>query len=156
MQWFALHCGDLFYIPVHMSLNHHRKSIRTFSIIVLFLTIGFCSFRIPTLRQPGWKNLKVLPATITHDSLDHLMDDYKYALGVRCNYCHATSKSNPRRMDMASDDNPKKEITRSMMRMTMEMNQKYISTLPHADTVKVLPVTCNTCHRGQAIPAADK
>jgi hypothetical protein len=55
-------------------------------------------------------------------------------------------------MDMPSDANPMKDIARQMIKMTDEMNKKYIATIPHADTVKVQNVTCNTCHRGQAKP----
>jgi len=43
-----------------------------------------------------------------------------------------------------------------MMRMTNEMNQKYIANIPHSDTAKVQLVTCATCHRGQPKPAVTK
>ena len=56
------------------------------------------------------------------------MDQFKVDLGVKCNYCHAPSKENPKKLDMASDANPKKDISRDMMRMTAEMNKKYIVT----------------------------
>ncbi len=100
------------------------------------------------------RNLKVLPGNISHDSLDHLMDEYKFALSVKCNYCHAPSKTDPRKRDMASDDNPLKDVARKMITMTNELNEKYIHTLSHipVDTASVQMVTCNTCHRGQARP----
>lgn len=53
---------------------------------------------------------------------------------------------------MASDENPLKEVSRQMMRMTEEMNKKYIATMPHSDTSKVQLITCNTCHRGAPKP----
>jgi hypothetical protein len=123
---------------------------------ILLAAFSIVSFRpvTPVQQQQKFKNLKVLPADITFDSLDHIMDRFKVDLGVKCGYCHAPSKDNPRRMDMASDANPKKDICRDMMRMTSEMNKKYISAIPHADTVTVQQVTCNTCHRGQPKPMA--
>ena len=101
------------------------------------------------------RNLKVLPANISHDSLDHLMDEYKFALKVNCAYCHARSKTDPKKRDMASDDNPMKDVARKMILMTNELNQKYISTLSHptTDSVSIVQVvTCNTCHRGEKRP----
>ena len=132
----------------------HRKKMWLLGSVALFITILIMSFSpAQQLQQkPKLKNLKVFPANTKFDSLDHVMDQYKVDLGVKCSYCHAHEKDNPKKMDMASDENPKKDISRDMMRMTMEMNKKYISMIPHADTVKVQTVTCNTCHRGQAKP----
>lgn len=120
-------------------------------LVVTFIIVSFSPVQVKQQRK--FKNLKVFPANTTYDSLDHIMDEFKVQLGVRCGYCHASSKESPKKMDMASDANPKKDICRDMMRMTNEMNKKYISLIPHADTVKVQSVTCNTCHRGQAKPS---
>ncbi len=133
---------------------HQRKKMWLLSSLALLITLIIMSFSPANQLQqkPKLKNLKVFPANTTFDSLDHVMDQYKMDLGVKCIYCHAHEKDNPKKMDMASDENPRKDISRDMMRMTMEMNKKYISMIPHADTVKVQTVTCNTCHRGQAKP----
>lgn len=108
----------------------------------------------PQEKQQQKRNLKVLPANISHDSLDHLMDEYKFALKVNCSYCHAKSKIDPKKRDMASDDNPMKDVARKMIAMTNEMNEKYVRTIQHTatDTVGVQMVTCNTCHRGEKRP----
>lgn len=129
----------------------NKRKISVTLLLLCLVAAGISAFR-PTDKQPRKRNLKVLPENISHDSLDHLMDAYKVDLGVKCGYCHAQSKDNPRRMDASSDDNPKKDIARNMIRMTNEMNQKYISLLPHSDTGAVAVVTCNTCHRGEAKP----
>lgn len=132
----------------------HSKKMWLLSSLALFVTLIVMSFSPanPPQQPKKFKNLKVLPKNTTFDSLDHVMDQYKMDLGVKCGYCHAHDKDNPKKMDMASDENPKKDISRDMMRMTMEMNKKYISVIPHADTVVVQTVTCNTCHRGQPKP----
>jgi len=133
-----------------------RKTMVVFTCITAFIALLVISFKPITsevpFQQRKLKNLKVFPANSSYDSVDHVMDQYKVDLGVKCGYCHAQSKDNPRQRDMASDENPKKDICRDMMRMTEEMNKKYMQRIPHADTVTVQRVTCNTCHRGQAKP----
>lgn len=131
----------------------HFKKIVILSSLIIVGTTTILSFKEREQPQPKkLKNLKVFPATATYQQVDHAMDQFKVDLGVRCNYCHAPSKENPKKMDMASDENPLKEVSRQMMRMTEEMNKKYIATIPHSDTTKVQLVTCNTCHRGAPKP----
>lgn len=136
-----------------MILQQRKKMLVLTCIVTLgaFVVLSFRPGQEPQ-QDHKLKNLKVFPATSTYDSVDHVMDEFKVELGVKCNYCHAPSKDNPRQRDMASDANPKKDISRDMMRMTDEMNKKYIQHIPHADTVTVQHITCNTCHRGQPKP----
>jgi hypothetical protein len=96
-------------------------------------------------------NFKVLPQDISRDSLDMIMDHFKMALGVKCNYCHAQSTTNPGHLDFASDDKPEKEIARKMMIMTNDINQKYM-TFSDDTTNKGEAVSCITCHRGDPHP----
>ena len=134
------------------------KSSKFLILSVLIIAVAFLSqsFQTAPQRPPKTlKNIKAFPATMTYEQVDHAMDKFKADLGVKCNYCHAQTKESAPRLDMASDDNPKKEIARSMIRMTMEMNQKYMSTIPHSDTATIQAITCNTCHRGLSKPAAE-
>lgn len=131
----------------------NTKKIKLLTTLVLLGSVVIFSFNVAEQPEPKkLKNLKVFPSTATYREVDHAMDQFKVDLGVKCNYCHAPSKNNPKKLDMASDENPKKDISREMMRMTAELNNKYISKIPHADTAKVQMVTCNTCHRGSAKP----
>jgi hypothetical protein len=85
------------------------------------------------------KNLKVLkPDT----NLRTTMAAYATGLGVQCAFCHAGR-------DMASDENPKKEIARIMITMLDGINAKFPDGKAH--------VSCYTCHRGETEPkmAAD-
>ena len=126
------------------------KKTLLFGLLICLIALGVQSFKKQDHQQePKFKNLKVLPADISREKLDEIMDNFKVALGVKCGYCHAPSKDNPRKMDMASDDNPKKDIARDMMRMSMEINQKFF-----ADSVKagIYKVSCATCHHGKAEP----
>jgi cytochrome c5 len=113
------------------------------------------SFQNPQQPPKKLKNIKAFPASMSYKEVDHEMDKFKVALGVKCNYCHAQTKESAPKLDMANDDNPKKEIARSMIKMTIEMNEKYMSTIAHADTATIQQVTCNTCHRGQAKPTVE-
>ena len=106
---------------------------------------------ITTKSDTGFfKNLKILPKNISKDDLDMIMDHFKEALGVRCNFCHAMGNNG--HPDFASDAKPEKDIARAMMKMTGEINKTYFnfenSTMP--DTILV--VKCVTCHRGSPHP----
>jgi len=131
----------------------NRKKVVVIALMMA-VTFGSIAFTSPSADHPPFKNLKVYPKDIKYDSLDHLMDYYKVALNVKCRYCHAGSQANPKKLDMASDANPIKDVTRKMILMTNEMNEKYIHTINHpaTDSTAVQVVTCNTCHRGKAKP----
>lgn len=121
-------------------------------IAVLAVLISLTFFGSAWIARPAddGRNLKVLPKDISSDSLERIMDVFTESLNVGCAYCHAPKDSlNPKKLNYASDANHKKDITRSMMRMTNEINAKYISTIGNNP---VQLVSCNTCHRGEAIP----
>lgn len=90
----------------------------------------------------GFKNLQVLPKTISKDELKALMKAQAKALDVECDHCHNVP-------NMDSDDNPNKKIARDMMKMTLEINQKWLKGIKDADKHQV---TCGTCHRGHESP----
>jgi cytochrome c553 len=131
----------------------HQKKISVIAAMAIFVMIGVAAHQPETAQQDGFKNLKVLPKDISHDSLKALMHEYSEALGVHCNFCHAPNKDNPSGWpDFASDDKPEKEIARHMMTMTSSINKTYFnwmnSTQP--DTIRV--VSCVTCHHGNPHP----
>lgn len=96
------------------------------------------------------KNLKVLPKDISYEELDSIMDGFKAALGVKCNFCHVPSKIDPKKLDFAADDKDHKIIAREMMEMTAKMNKKYFSEFQEKKGVAA--VQCATCHRGKPEP----
>ena len=96
------------------------------------------------------KNLKVLPKDITKVELDSVMNGFKTALGVKCNFCHVPSKIDPKKMDFAADDKDHKIIAREMMAMMAKLNKKYFSK--HQEKHGVAAVQCATCHRGKPEP----
>jgi len=95
------------------------------------------------------KNLKVLPANA---DLRTIMRQYAGALGVECEYCHAAADPVTHREDRASDANPEKDKARDMIRMTNDLNTKYLAQLSWRTDTDV--ISCGTCHRGQKHPPA--
>ena len=87
------------------------------------------------------KNLQVLPKTTTKEQIKTIMKAQAKALGVECDFCHDVP-------DMAADTEHKK-IARQMMKMTDEINAKWMKGWPGAEKH---PVGCNTCHRGNSEP----
>ncbi len=122
--------------------------ILSFLIATVFLMSGF----MPQPETRKFVNLKVLPKDISKDELDSVMDGFKAALGVKCGFCHAPRKDDPKRLDFASDAKEEKETARMMMKMTAKLNKKYFhvkeANVPNA----VLAVNCITCHRGKTDP----
>lgn len=86
----------------------------------------------------GYKNLKVLPSTISKKDLKAVMKSQAKALGVDCDFCHDT--------DDFSADSETKKTARGMMQMTISVNKTYFGGKQM--------VTCATCHGGQKKPAA--
>ena len=80
------------------------------------------------------KNLRILPADV---NIQQTMGAFRTALGVQCTYCHVQG-------DFASDDNPKKNMARNMLRIAADINATFPDGKRH--------VTCYTCHRGEAKP----
>jgi hypothetical protein len=90
----------------------------------------------PKKQQPNPTNLKVLKVA-TGSEVSQIMRTFTAGLGVQCIYCHVQG-------NFASDDNPKKEVARQMIRMSQVINANF----PDGK----MRVTCYTCHRGEAEP----
>lgn len=96
-----------------------------------------------------FKNLKILPKDISSEKLDSIMQSYNKALDVSCGFCHISKDGVE---DFASDAKPEKEVARKMMRLTIDINQKYFNFDSTLHPAYLNVVTCNTCHKGNAYP----
>jgi photosynthetic reaction center cytochrome c subunit len=65
------------------------------------------------------------------------MRTFAAGLGVQCSYCHVEG-------DFSSDENPKKESARRMIRLVQKINTDFPDGKMH--------VSCYTCHRGETEP----
>jgi photosynthetic reaction center cytochrome c subunit len=126
-----------------------RKLLVALSIFA-FVLMGFVASRSP---ERNFKNLKVLPKEISKQELDKVMDEFKAALGVKCNFCHVHQKDNPREWDFVSDEKPEKTVARKMMTMTNKINKKFFhGKATYGETNAMLEVRCITCHHGEPHP----
>lgn len=127
----------------------NKKLFITLSLTTLIIFGALAS--LPP-EPPKAKNLKVLPKKLTHKQLDHIMDGWAHALGVKCNFCHVRN-TETNKMDFASDAKPEKKMAREMYKMTSKINQKYFNA--HKDSLGMVMftgVSCVTCHHGTAHP----
>jgi cytochrome c553 len=127
----------------------HKKLTILVALFALMI-VGMAAVNPP---DDGPKNLKVLPKNISHEDLDKVMDGWKSALGVHCNFCHAPSAdSTSHHLDFASDAKPEKNIARHMYKMTGKINKKYFSFAKDDKGASIAVVSCVTCHRGSPHP----
>jgi Photosynthetic reaction centre cytochrome C subunit len=103
--------------------------------------------------MPPPKNLQVLPKDFTAEQVHELMHHWAAALGTNCAHCHAADptrldRHGHPRLNFAEDSKPEKRTARLMYKMVQQINTEYISKVPNSG----MPVTCGTCHRGQADP----
>jgi len=130
----------------------HSKKFLVIAVLSALTLIGISAMR-PADDKPPKRNLKVLPKDISHDDLDKTMDEFKNALGVKCNFCHAPSAdSTNHHLDFASDAKPEKNIARHMYKMAARINKKFFGMNKDANGVLVPTVTCMTCHHGSPHP----
>lgn len=123
------------------------------SIVILALAsiIAIGVAALPSTNNE-YKNLKVLPKTISSKDLTKIMiDDFEDGLGVSCTFCHAQAKDSVN-IDYASDAKPEKQIARRMMKMTLGINKKYFGLKHPLLGGSVLAINCITCHNGQPRP----
>ncbi len=123
-------------------------------LLFIVAIVGFIGFAamVPVKQKDKEKatNLKVLPKDISHDELKKVMDNFKTALGVKCDFCHAKSKTDPTKLDFASDEKEYKLVARDMMKMTNKINKKYFQH--HEGNDNVAAIQCATCHNGNKKP----
>lgn len=103
----------------------------------------------PHREMPKPTNLQVLPKDISSKDLRAIMHQFQGDLGVHCTFCHVEDSST-HHPDFASDAKPEKSAARIMMRMTADVNAKYLAQLPDKGDMK--KVDCGTCHRGNSTP----
>ena len=113
-------------------------------VLVLLLLLPLCAQEAAQEKkdapkkqqQPNPTNLKVLKVA-TGGEVVQIMHTFTAGLGVQCIYCHVQG-------NYASDENPKKEVARQMIKMSQVINANF----PDGK----MRVTCYTCHRGEAEP----
>lgn len=132
-----------------MKLFSHK-----FSVLALIIAIPlFSEFVIQPKDNWTWptepKNMKVLKGVVGED-LKAVMQGWNKALGVKCNFCHKSKEGAPfSEWDFVSDEKPEKNFTREMVKMTNDINKKWIGKKFKSQH----NITCSTCHRGEKAPS---
>ncbi|MCC6929026.1 MAG: c-type cytochrome [Gemmatimonadaceae bacterium] len=126
---------------------------RSFAVLCVAVPVVAVPAAAGAQPQEGFKNLQVLPKDIPRPELLNVMRRFTSSLGLRCNDCHVVKNPGqmPEQLDAASDDKELKKITRQMLQMTMDINQKYLSQSGRTFTARTR-VGCETCHRGASRP----
>src|SRR5438045_6354406 len=100
-----------------------------------------------------FENLRYFRKDIPRDTLVNIMRGFSFALGVRCQYCHAGGDGiSFQGVDFKSDDKPAKRKARYMLQMADTINNRLLAALPDRSDPPVR-VACVTCHRGLSKPA---
>lgn len=103
------------------------------------------------MNQEAPKNLQILPKDMPRRQVVAMMRNFNAALGVRCSHCHVEGV-NGGENDFASDAKDAKKAARSMMQMTMALNNDWVAKLPASTSGPRGQVTCYTCHQGTVAP----
>lgn len=129
----------------------NRKFLATLAITSVISVVALTSMA-PQQEKEGFKNVKVLPKSLTDQQLHGVMREWSISLGVRCNFCHAPN-ADGKGLDFASDAKPEKETARYMLRMEQKINKKFFkATKDSLGMVMEAGINCNTCHHGTAHP----
>ncbi len=130
--------------------RRRRRNLRTVALRLL-MSCGLlsCGLLSSASLADEFSNLEVLPKDIERRELMDTMKGYARSLGVRCHHCHVGEEGLPlTEFDFVSDAKANKDVARSMMRMTQQIN----ASLSKIGRDPVLEVTCVSCHHGQARP----
>jgi photosynthetic reaction center cytochrome c subunit len=114
-------------------------------------TVGLAGQQSP-FKPPS--NLRVLPKDTKLAAIVPMMKDFTQALGVRCQFCHSYTGSDPNALenfDFPSDAVPAKATARKMMTL-LQTNDELLKTVGEAAAAGQSKVTCYTCHRGERTP----
>ena len=118
----------------------------------LFTLVALATAPLHAQIPEKFENLQFLPRDIPRDTLIRIMRGFSFALGVRCQYCHAGGDGvSFQGVNFASDEKSAKQNARFMLRMVDSLNTRVLAALPHRSTPAV-PIECVTCHRGLSRP----
>jgi hypothetical protein len=128
----------------------NRRTCVTLTLVLAACAVFGRSGRAQDARQP--KNLKVLPADLSRDSVVKIMRFVVASgLGVSCGFCHGAPNVPFDSIDFASDERPTKRTAREMMRMVARINGELLPAIPNRGTPPI-EIQCITCHRGATRP----
>src|SRR5262245_3551593 len=94
------------------------------SVTLIFSLATALAGRAPSQIPDKFENLQALQKDISRDSLTQIMRGFSFALGVRCQYCHAGGDGvSFVGVSFKSDEKPAKQNARFMLRMVDSLNK---------------------------------
>ena len=125
--------------------------MRRFPLVIVIAAT--CVHSLGAQLPAKFENLLYFPKDIARDTLVNIMRGFSFALGVRCQYCHAGGDGiSFVGVDFKSDEKRTKRTARYMLRMADTINDRLLAALPDRGTPPVR-IGCVTCHRGLSKPA---
>jgi photosynthetic reaction center cytochrome c subunit len=100
-------------------------------------------------------NLRVLPKDTKLAEIIPVMKSFTEALGVRCQFCHSYTGSDPNALetfDFPGYAVPAKTTARTMMATVQVINGDLLKAVGEPSPAGQSKVTCYTCHRGERTP----
>lgn len=133
-------------------MNRLRLLAVLFALTLLLLPFGESGAQEPFRWPEEPKNLKVLDPDISARQLGRTMGLFMRWLGANdCSYCHVGVAGQPlSTYDFPSDDNPRKDRAREMLRMVRSI-EKQVAAIDFGGR-EPMEVNCGTCHRGRPRP----
>ncbi len=95
-------------------------------------------------------NLRVLPKDTKLAEIIPMMKSFTQALGVRCQFCHSYTGSDPNALenfDFPGEAVPAKATARKMMALLQVINGDLLKGIGEPAPAGQSKVTCYTCHR---------
>jgi photosynthetic reaction center cytochrome c subunit len=128
------------------------------AVVAIMLALALSTSTALAAPQSPFKppsNLQVLPKDTTLATIVPMMKDFTTALGVRCQFCHSYTGSDPNALenfDFPGDAVPAKATARKMMLAVRAINGDLLAGIGAPAAPGQLKVTCYTCHRGERTP----
>jgi hypothetical protein len=132
-----------------------KTSIVAMVSVAVLGTASLVAMRQPQSPFKPPSNLRVLPRDTTLATLMPLMKNFTTALGVRCQFCHSYTGTDPNALenfDFPSDTIPAKATARKMMTLLKAVNEDWLKDVGEARPAGQSKVSCYTCHRGERKP----
>ena len=110
----------------------------------MLVPLGLAGGQLPTTPQ----NLRVLPKTLSTDSVFTLMLGVADGLGVTCGFCHVGGDNRTwDSTNFASDAKRTKVAARAMFALVERLNRELLPPILASNPERIAAVTCMTCHR---------
>jgi hypothetical protein len=120
-------------------LARRRAPVALVALVALLAAAAGARAQEPRAAEEVYTNIEVLRGTPAEQVLP-AMELISASLGVACEHCHVAGA-------FEADDKPAKQTAREMVRMMRAINRDSFEGR--------LAVTCWSCHRGAARPAAE-